>query len=167
MNRCDIDMLSLYLDGDMSLPARRRVELHLLECPECAGEVESLRQIDQMLVAWGASRTPVSPIEDARIVSAVERKRRLKPFHAASKIMPAAVGSSIAAMLVLLSVNTGFLYGNQTNQQQPAGTTIAARVIEKQSAPLLRARRSSAIMVGRTDVQINTALRHHTLLEVD
>lgn len=145
---CDVDLLSHYVDGSLMLPARIELESHLKSCCACRQELESLRRIDAMLQSWGSVRTPVPDRAHHRILRTVERRKRLAPLLALNRMMPAAVGSTIAALLILGSVNLGVLY--QTSAPSTSGTsspTLSAAVI-KQSSTLVRARRTSAVIGG-------------------
>jgi hypothetical protein len=61
-------------------------------------------------------------------------------------MMPAAVGSSIAAMLVLLSVNLGVLYRNAPDTGSAARARVTETALVKQSAALIKNRRSAAVL---------------------
>jgi hypothetical protein len=74
-------------------------------------------------------------------------------------MMPAAVGSSIAALLVLVSVNAGILYQGQAASGPPPSYQTHAFV--KQSRKLTDARRAAAIQ-GVVPQQAPIIVRHHT-----
>lgn len=145
MTECNADLLCLYLDGGLTLPGRVALEQHLSSCPKCADELEALQQVDNALGAWGQVRVPVPPATERRVSRSVARKRRLGPAAALARVIPAAVGSSIAALLVLVSVNLGVLYQNPSAPLASPGSQRST-VILKQSAPLSRVRRASAVM---------------------
>jgi anti-sigma factor RsiW len=45
--------LSHYVEGDMSWRARRRLELHAKDCPECSRGIRALRALMRFLKASG------------------------------------------------------------------------------------------------------------------
>lgn len=146
MNHPDPDFLSRYLDGDLGLPVQLELERHFKCCPVCSGEIEQLRRVD-VAVASLADRSVIMPVAtDSRIRDSVERRRRLAPLFALSKMMPAAVGSSIAALLVLVSVNRGLMYPNGNFQPPQAAHAQANPALVKQATPLRNARRASALL---------------------
>jgi anti-sigma factor RsiW len=111
MKHCDTPTLSRYLDGELSLSKQRAVEEHLDHCPECTRGLDELRTVDAVVMRW-SKRREILPLQtEMRILEAVER-RRLKPVRAFSRLLPAALGSSIAALLIAVSANVGWLYGN-------------------------------------------------------
>lgn len=109
MKHCNPDSLSHFLDGDLSWNERGAVVAHLRACPNCRDELDALRAVDRVVSAWSARSQAVSAQTERRIVAAVERRRRLSPLIALSRMTPAAVGSTIAAVLVVLSVNVGLM----------------------------------------------------------
>ena len=61
--------LSHYVEGDMSWRARRRLELHAEECPECSLGIRALRALLRLLngsVERSATRTPASIFKRVR-----------------------------------------------------------------------------------------------------
>jgi predicted anti-sigma-YlaC factor YlaD len=155
------------LDDDVTLPERRRLESHIAECAACREERETLHELDRLLAAWATSNCPVPASTQARIAASVERRHRLRALRGLSRMTPAAVGSSLAAVLVLLSVNLGFRYGSSPGTNQPYATPARPSVIQKQSAVLSKARRMSALFAGREDAQPSLPLRRHIQLDVN
>ncbi|HLJ65977.1 MAG TPA: zf-HC2 domain-containing protein [Chloroflexota bacterium] len=148
MSSCSLNSLSLYLDGALSLPELRRLESHLAGCPKCRDELQTLRRLDRVITEWGARRTPMPAAAQFHVSRSLERRRRLGPLARASRVMPAAVGTSVAALLVVLSVNLGVLVPTQRGVAVPSYSQAAAQRLARQSAPLVDARRSSAILGG-------------------
>jgi len=105
MKNCDLLALSLYLDSELLLPERRALEKHLRECAPCREELRRLRQSDRALVSWGARREPIPLETERQILRSIERNRRRRPLATFSRMMPAALGSCVAAVLVLMSAN--------------------------------------------------------------
>ena len=166
MTRCDLHALSLYLDAELSLPARRALDEHLRICAVCGQELEKLRRLDHVLHEWGSGRTPVPHDAEARILGSVER-RRLRPLLAFSRMMPAAVGSGIAALLILMSANLGWIYQNNGGVVRTDRTMEVQRIIEKQSTPLQNARRTSAMLGVRTTAELDSTPKRMTTLHLD
>ena len=159
--RCDQPALSRYLDGDLTLPARRELENHLAGCDVCRRELAELRMVDEVLSEWGTVQVPVSSTSDREVLSAVDRRRRLAPLFALSRMTPAAVGSCIAAVLVFMTFNLAGIH--QDRFAHPPGTqsSTVQMIIQKQSAPLLNARRGSAI-AGARAVPAAPRVKHRT-----
>lgn len=148
MTRCERQKLSQYLDGELPFPDAVSVRRHLAQCQRCQDEMKSLREVNQALAAWGAQQLPVPPRTDVRVRQSWERSHALSPVLSWAKMMPAAVGTSAAALLLLVTANIGsFLH-----TQQPTAPSVAAveniRGLARQSRPLLLARRASAIQDG-------------------
>jgi anti-sigma factor RsiW len=58
MSGCPGDLLSGLVDGELDHATRERVLSHLLMCPTCQGETESLRSLKTRL-SWAGAETPV------------------------------------------------------------------------------------------------------------
>ena len=146
MISCDHDILSLYLDGALTLPQRVHLESHLRVCEACARELEVMRRIDLVVESWGAIRTPVPAATNQRVLRSVERKRRLGPLGDIGRMVPAAFGTGIAALLVLVSVNAGIIAQTATPPPTTNVPTGASRVLIKQSdhLPLINSGHVSA-----------------------
>jgi anti-sigma factor RsiW len=157
MNACDVDVLSRYLDGDLSLPARRDMDRHLSTCQDCAAELDVLRRNDHVLWSWGLRRTPLPEAVEQKIMRDVGKRKRLGPLVAISRMMPAAVGTSVAAMLVLVSVTLSGQYAQRQAGAALSASKTAQQTIHKQSKPLLRIRGTQAIVgTGSPHVLIHT-----------
>jgi anti-sigma factor RsiW len=122
VKHCSPYGLSRYLDGELRLPDRREIESHLKVCHHCADELEVLRRLDREVRLWSERRRPIPVQSEMRILETVERRRRARPVRALGRMIPAAVGSSIAALLVLVSVNWGSLYPGSTRVASQAAT---------------------------------------------
>lgn len=163
MISCDQDILSLYLDGALTLPQRIHLETHLRACEDCAQELETLCRIDNVMESWGSVRTPVPASTSARVMQSVERKRRLGPLGRVGRMVPAAFGTGMAALLVLVSVNAGII--NQAAAPPPAtgSPSVPTRILIKQSQRLISARRSSAVLGNYTPKAPVPAVRRISL----
>jgi anti-sigma factor RsiW len=161
MTCCDPTTLSRYVDGDLSPLERAHFNGHLKTCRICTLEVIRLRKMDDILRTWGAQRAPLPVAADSRITETVRRRRRantVRAFLSVSRMTPAAVGSTIAAVLVLLSVNMHGAYSARSASEIAWATQQSS--IKRQAAPLLNARRSSAIQGGQVKVATGTLGRH-------
>lgn len=160
MAACDVDSLSRYLDGDLSPRERHQLALHLRACPACRAELALLRRLDGTIVAWGAHRAPVPDETERRIQESVNAQRKVSRFVAFSRMMPAAVGSSIAALLVLISANLGWLYQPASNLAQVDAAHVQ-RIVKSNSEPLQNARRLSAILGSQTQAPTQPQVLRH------
>jgi anti-sigma factor RsiW len=153
--------LSRYVDGELTPLERGQINGHLRGCATCAREVTRLREVDALLRAWGAQHAPLPLAADLRISQTVRRRRhasRLRTFLSVGRMSPAAVGSAIAAVLVLLSVNMRGAYSERSASEIAWATQQSS--VKRQAAPLLNARRSSAIQGGQVKVATGTLGRH-------
>ena len=165
MIRCDVSQLSRHLDEELTLPDRRRVEAHLATCAACRSELEAIRRTDRAIRSWAAAREPVPLATERRVLASTEHRNPLSSILALSRLMPAALGSSIAALLVLASVNAGLVAPPSVASRQDPGPSRS--VLEKRSAPLVNARRVSAILGQRVPGQGSDAVRHHANFDIE
>jgi anti-sigma factor RsiW len=135
VNQCNSYGLSRYLDGELHLPDRRNLEAHLSVCHRCTEELQVLRRLDRELRAWGEKRRPIPVKSEMRILESVERRRPVSPVRALARMLPAAVGTSIAALLVLASVSWGSLDPGSTHVTSQ-GATVPAQGSRQIQAPL-------------------------------
>jgi anti-sigma factor RsiW len=147
MTPCDADILSRYLDGGISPDERDALDRHLASCRACAHELAELRRVDMVISAWGSQQRPVPLQTQQRIRRSVERRNRLPAVLAWSRMLPAALGTSVAAVLVMLSANLGLLLQSQAPGVASSPSTISKQ-LKKQSRPLTDSRRISAILSG-------------------
>lgn len=167
MTRCNLETLSRYLDGDLTLPARIELEQHLRTCLACREELMVLRSMDRKIVGWGAVRKPIPAQTETGILTSVGKKRKLRPILALSRMMPAALGSCIAAVLVLMSANLGWFYQNGPSMNSANSGAHVQRILESRSQALQNARRSSAILGGRSVVYPEFQGRHRSQLGIE
>lgn len=165
MTPCDADRLSRFLDGDLESDEYRETADHLRQCSECRQELAALRQADGAVWAWGARREPVPPATEARLHRSIQRRKRLRVIFAVSRMMPAALGTSVAAVLVLLSANLSPLY--QASRQPTPGNVgvISSQSLKQQSTPLLYARAKSAVVSTNPVVRGQSAFARHPQLD--
>lgn len=164
--QCDFDVLSLYIDGELGTSRRQILELHLNECDSCRTRLSELRANDRLLVQWGAVREPMPVATHSRIMRDIQPHSMVAQLLKWSRMMPAAVGTTAAAFLVLLSVNMGPLLGLGVNQSATSSTRMA-HLIATQSAPLLKERRTTAILPGRDTTAQASQLRRSLQFEIE
>jgi predicted anti-sigma-YlaC factor YlaD len=157
--RCNADTLSRYADGELGLVENDRVSRHIDVCSSCRHEVEELQRVNQVLYAWGASRRPIPVATEQRVRSSLERRRRMTPLLRLARFSPPAVGSSIAALLLLLMVNVAPIY-QEAAPVQPSATQVAP-VIKRQAGPLQLARGRAAVVATEPDTLQRILVHHH------
>lgn len=162
--RCNPERLSQYVDEALSSAARRELEIHLLQCPFCRSEMASLRHVDAVIGSWAEHQVPITQVLEERIADSVERRRRLAPVFALSKMMPAAFGSAMAAVLVMLTVNLGLLNAPRPSVERSTPAATQSTII-KQSEQLAEARRASGFLGGRVQHQQDSP--HHSRIQLD
>ena len=90
---CDKELLVSYLYDELQGPERQAFEGHLDACPECSGELQSLRSTRTHLSSW----TPVEPDLSFQIV----RRGEARPSRLRWASSRGAWGLAAAAVLVL------------------------------------------------------------------
>lgn len=165
MIRCDVSLLSRYQDAELTLPERRGVEVHLATCAACRSELEAIRRTDRIFRSWAACREPIPPAVEQRVLMSADKGSRVSRILALSRVMPAALGSSIAALLVLASVNAGIVGSPAAATHQ--ATVPSRSTLEKRSAPLVNARRVSAILGERAPGSGTVTPLHRTNFNIE
>lgn len=159
--QCEVDTLSLYLDGELGVRARQALEQHLAACGDCRSLLDELRRNDRVLIQWGAAREPLPLTTEARVTSSLRPRTLRSRVLSASRMMPAAVGTTAAALLVVATTSLSPLLGTRPISSA-APSRAMAHLIAKQSAPLLDARRTSALLPGR-NTTLSPAQPHRTI----
>jgi predicted anti-sigma-YlaC factor YlaD len=160
---CDTATLSRYLDSELTLPQRVDFEAHLAGCQPCRELLDEFQRLDVVLRDWGASREPIPLETERRIQASTVRRSRSRSILSAGRVMPAAVGTTMAALLVLTTVNLSSLIPSHQGANANAGPP--RKVLIAQSAPLVQARRVSAISGGRPLQRASTSARSHFGIE--
>src|SRR4051812_27774271 len=90
--------LSGYMDGELSRWSRWKVQNHLRYCPDCAGLLRDLSEVDSALLA--AARDTPAP---EYVTSSVMRRLPAMPpaLPARRGLMPWAAGLAVACMQVV------------------------------------------------------------------
>ncbi|HMF55732.1 MAG TPA: zf-HC2 domain-containing protein [Pyrinomonadaceae bacterium] len=139
--------LSLYVDDELTEPARAACDAHIEVCPVCREELAQLRLMTRGLAQLAR---PVPPLElipaitDALIIEAAARRRSPhNPLHIAvlqwiePRLMPYTVGSfaSVILFLVLISAFRPHMQAlRDWEVSQRDADVIALRVFATQSA---------------------------------
>jgi anti-sigma factor RsiW len=161
---CSVEALSQYIDGELTLPDTQRIRRHLAECSPCSQELEALQRGDRVVRAWALRSVRVPDSVERRISRDLHRRRAFVPLVALSKVMPAAVGTSAAALLVLVSVSLGVPYANRADNPGLSQQQVKKTVV-KQSAQLIMNRRMQAVVGIRTAQPFVRSGRHFQLDE--
>jgi anti-sigma factor RsiW len=162
--QCNVDALSRYIDGDLSLPETLRLEQHLNRCARCTEELEGLRRRDRIIQGWSLRSVAVPAELEQRMARDLRRRRRFSPLLALSKVMPAAVGTSVAALLVLVTASLGGPYANRSQSAAFSQAQVKNTVV-RQSAQLIMNRRMQAVVGIRTSQRTVGNGRHFQLDE--
>ena len=111
-NRCQLEDVAAYIDGELSGAGLDRFEEHLKSCADCAGELRAQRQLLCTLdVAFGGSRSFNLPKNFARVVTARaesdlsgmrnkrERRRALQLCVALALVSFALLGAAVRTVV--------------------------------------------------------------------
>ncbi len=74
MSHAPVEMLSSYLDGELSRERRLRVERHLQDCEECRHRLDGLHRVVQRLEGLGRI-SPIPYLEQQVLQSAATREQ--------------------------------------------------------------------------------------------
>lgn len=72
------ELLSAYLEGELSEDARRGLEAHCASCPDCAALLAALRETREALAGFPEAEPPAGLMAGLYAIPA--RKRKLRPF---------------------------------------------------------------------------------------
>lgn len=95
------DRLQAYLDGELTIEARRRIEAHLQRCAECRREAAAVRSVWQTVDALAEPRLERSvwPGVAARTAGRPRTLRPPAPLAAAALAAGLAIGLGIGGLL--------------------------------------------------------------------
>lgn len=116
--------LSAYLDGELPLAHKARMERHLAECAECRQSLHTLRQTVALLRRVPAVQPPVSFILPP---SAQRRQARYRQWQMGFSALRAAAVAVSVMLAVLLSADALLTSGI---------VTLPARPVERLAAPV-------------------------------
>lgn len=127
--------LCRYADGELTLRDSRGLVEHIRVCTRCQEELNIVRKVDRVLEGWGRRREQIPNSTESRIIESVSRPRRFPRVFALGNMMPAALGSSVAALLVVISVNFGWQYQNPSRFGSPTASRSQATQVASLRAP--------------------------------
>lgn len=109
--KCDLshEVLSGYLDGELTEKQKRLVEEHLKRCTSCREELEELQRLDQHMRAVEIeepSREFVFGL-NRKVIDAVTKKRRFSFFRLSPMLAPVAVAALVLIILANLDRGAG------------------------------------------------------------
>ncbi len=99
-----IELLSGYIDGELSNELKLEVERHLAKCASCKEELEELRQIDEY-VRNAEIAKPTREFEFSltrRVIERVRKKPRFSFFRLTTVFVPV----TVAILVIIVLVNT-------------------------------------------------------------
>jgi anti-sigma factor RsiW len=120
MSQCDQSILNAYVDGELDARVRERIERHLFDCPACAREVASLRELSALF------RTEpfedITPAELSRVHHAIEDDADAPIFR-----LGGVVGLIAASILIIAAAWIMELPGQKAPNRLHSHTTASAR----------------------------------------
>jgi hypothetical protein len=130
------EMLSLYIDGELSSGDRARFEEHLAECDDCTWELETLRQTVDLM-----GQLPKVPVPRAFTIYETPRPRPSGLFQARWVYTYLKGATALAAVLLILVLagDALFQFQRMTTSFAPAkefaAPAAAPTVVARQEAP--------------------------------
>lgn len=138
--------LSLYLDDQLTLPARAATDEHLQRCPLCRAELAELRALSRSLSQLSRPLPPpelASSISDALAIEAAARLRQPQlplavrfAFWLRPRLMPYTVGSLASILLfigILNALRTSVATFRDWDQARLKSDEVAIRIISATS----------------------------------
>ncbi len=95
MSSCEPQLLSAYLDGELSPDVAQRVERHVRDCPQCAAELEQMLEASRAISEYPFDE--LRPDELARLHEAID-ERADQPVWRLGVIL-----SGLAASILVIS----------------------------------------------------------------
>lgn len=121
-----IEQLSDYVDGELSRPARTRLEQHLVECAECSRTVGQIRQV----AAWAPTYEGIAPAHDLwpQVESQLSPARSTATRQAGERWfgrrITMRVPHLLAAGIALMLLSAGAMWLARS-KQQPLGPEVS------------------------------------------
>jgi anti-sigma factor RsiW len=129
MSSCEPQLLSAYLDGELSPQQAQHVELHVRDCPQCARELEQMLEASRAIAEYPFDE--LRPDELARLHKAID-ERADQPVWRLGVIL-----SGLAASILVISatwlaelppripvVHSGFATTVQPENWEKLATTL-------------------------------------------
>src|SRR5579862_386389 len=120
------ELLSAYLDGQVNVPERSRVEAHLAECAACRADLEELRTLASMLRRLPAQRPPRSFALGPRVVRPDALSGTMGGYLRAI--------SSVAAALAVVAIGLSLIFRGLPRQTATVAAPAAAQVAASAAA---------------------------------
>jgi tetratricopeptide (TPR) repeat protein len=133
--------LAAYLDAELSLPDRARLEEHLSHCAACRQELAELEQLEGLL----AELSPVPAPPQLLSFTMARARGELQPARRVSATWSAAVGAAAAVLLIVL----------QLGVYNPSPPVYHPMVASAESAPRL----STAVSLAATPQVVTHATK--------
>ncbi len=119
--------------GAMAPDEQRQVEIHLQECEKCQGIVASYKNVTEDLLYAPDPEVPPRSLR-ARLLQQIDQTSEIPGWRRTVRRVPATSFGMALGLIILLSVNIGFLLqaqrlldqGQDTLAQQQAGQTAVA-----------------------------------------
>lgn len=149
-----IDRLSEYLDGELDVAERERLEAHLAGCEECSSTLEQLRRVvararnvedrPPTTDLWPGIAARIGAASDEVVVSPIETHRRRKRTGARGSRISFTVPQLAAAAIALMVVSggAGLLLSNDTGSARqgtaavPVGVTAVLPAVAPASSAM-------------------------------
>jgi len=105
----DLQLLSIYMDGELPSPWKEKLETHLEQCSGCAEKLEIFRKQQLLVKEVGAQPSEENAVMETakeRIWRNIEAKHRMRYFSPWRRRLsiPLPVAAAAAAVLVFLAV---------------------------------------------------------------
>jgi len=97
-----LELLSDYLDDELSVEERSRVDRHLAECESCRGDLAALERLAR---AVGAEATPPAPLELAGRIRRALDEATVRPAVRRRSFVPATIAATVAMVGLLVVVS--------------------------------------------------------------
>ena len=133
MNHEFEDLLGAYVLGALAPQEHRQVEVHLQECEKCQGIVASYQIVSEGLLYAPDPKLPSKSLR-ARLLKQINQTSEIPSWRRAFQKVPATGFGLALGLIILLTVNIGFLLqaqrlldqGQDALAQQQAGQTAVA-----------------------------------------
>ncbi len=107
-----------YLDNTLRIPELERAKAHLRHCPACRSEVESYREVFQVLA--GENKSLLSPGFSRKIAAEIEASSRRNSAGRDWEYWLALLGLLAGSATTLYFTGTGFITALFTEWERPA-----------------------------------------------
>ena len=133
---CDKSRLMAYLDGELSVAARREVESHLATCPACTAELKSLRELSSSFASYPFE--DIRPDELSRLHAAIRHVAADEVDDQSIWRIGRTMGLIAASILVVAGTWLATLPAPSSPPPQGSPTTVAQSPPWERAATTLR-----------------------------